>query len=92
MNVNIKDTITLSDDNSYVVTSKANYQNGIYYYLVDIDNMENIKFCIENIKNTSLIEVDDKDLIKQLLPLFIEATSKSITKEDIDLLLETDEQ
>ena len=86
MNIDIKDIITLSNDNSYVVASKTNYQDGIYYYLIDKDNHENIKFCVENSKNSSLIEVEDTNLIQQLLPLFVKSSSEAITKEDLELL------
>ena len=33
MTIEIKDTITLSDSNNYVVVSKIIYENMIYYYL-----------------------------------------------------------
>jgi len=86
MNIDIKDIITLSDNVSYVVVSKTNYQEKTYYYLIDKDNNENIKFCVENTKNSSLIEIEDTNLIQQLLPLFLKASSQAITKEDLELL------
>jgi len=86
MNIDIKDTITLSDDNSYVVASKTNYQNNTYYYLIDKANNENIKFYFENTKNSSLVETEDKILIQQLLPHFLKASSKALTKEDLELI------
>jgi tyrosyl-tRNA synthetase len=72
MDIDIKDTISLSDKNEYVVISKTNYENNIYYYLMDIKDNANIKFCVEN-KNTgnSIIEVTDQTLILTLLPLFL---------------------
>jgi len=84
MDIDIKDIVTLSDKHSYVVAGKTNYQDSTYYYLVDKDNLGNIKFCIENTKKSSVIEVDDKDLIRQLLPLFLESATKSITKEELE--------
>ena len=47
MNIDIKDIITLSDDNEYIVTSKAVYDNKIYYFLVDINDNSNMKFLYE---------------------------------------------
>jgi len=88
MDVEIKDTITLNDGNSYIVVSKTSHNDDIYYYLIDKDNNENIKFCVEKKENNSLLEVNDNNLIQQLLPVFLKATSKAITKEDIELLLE----
>ena len=86
MDIDIKDIITLSDGNSYVVTSKASFQDNTYYYLIDKNNNENMKFCQENEKNASLIELDDPSLIQQLLPIFVESSSKAITKEDLELM------
>jgi len=86
MDIDIKDIVTLSDNNSYVVVSKVSYQENVYYYLVDKDKNENIKFCVENIENLSLIEVEDKDLIQQLLPLFLKSSTMAITKEDLELM------
>lgn len=72
MNIEIKDTTTLSDNNEYIVVSKINYENNTYYYLIDKRNSGNIKFCVENKnKNNSIIEVLDKNLIQFLLPLFV---------------------
>jgi len=86
LDIDVKDIITLSDKHSYVVTGKTNYQDNTYYYLVDKDNLENIKFCVEKSENNSVIEIDDKDLIQQLLPLFLESATKSITKEELELV------
>lgn len=69
MEINNKDILTLDDNNEYVVVSKANYDNKIYYYLVDIANDKNIKFCY--IYEDNLIEVSDNELITKLLPLFL---------------------
>jgi len=88
MKIEIKDTVTLSDDNSYVVVSKTSHQGNVYYYLIDKDNNENLKFCVEKLENKSLAEIQDTNLIQQLLPLFLEASSKAITKEDLELLEE----
>jgi len=91
VNIDIKDMLTLSDKNSYVVVSKAKFEKHVYYYLIDKNNNENIKFCVEKAENNSLIEVEDKKLIQQLLPFFLKAASKAITKEDIKLLEEISE-
>ena len=80
--INIKDIVILSDDNSYVVVSKTNYEDKFYYYLIDINKTENIKFCVENAKNKSLIELEDANLIHRLLPLFLESSSSVLTDDD----------
>ena len=86
MDIDVKDIITLSDDNEYVVASKVNYQDSAYYYLIDKDNSENLKFCVEKPENQSLIEIENENLIQNLLPLFLKSSTKAITKEDLVLL------
>lgn len=66
--IEIKDIVTLSDQNKYQVISKINYDYQIYYYLVDINEISNIKFLYEN--NNKLTEIDDEELVNKLLPLF----------------------
>lgn len=68
MNINIKDILELSDGNEYGVVSKTSYQDKTYYYLVDVVNVENLKFCVED--SNELIEIENKRLIQILLPLF----------------------
>lgn len=75
MIIDIKDVLTLDDNNDYVVISKTIYENKTYYYLVDNNNNSNLKFCYE--KNDSLVELEDKELTTKLLPLFL----KNIEKE-----------
>ena len=55
MNIEIRDIITLSDNNKYIVISKINYEEKNYYYLIDINDKKNIKFCYED--NNELVEV-----------------------------------
>lgn len=68
MNINIKDTIILEDNKQYAVASKINYQNKTYYYLVDIHDCTNIKFCYQD--DNELVEEDNNEIITGLLPLF----------------------
>lgn len=65
--LNIKDIVTLSDDNQYQVISKTEYEGLIYYYIVDINDLTNIKFIYENVEY--LTEVEDPELIKKLIPI-----------------------
>lgn len=80
MNIDIRDIITLDDNKEYVVISIANYQNKIYYYLIDQSNAANVKFCLENSKKNSLIEIKDSHLIQALLPLFANNVKNYITE------------
>ena len=66
--IDVKDIVTLSDDNKYAVVSKAKLDDIIYYYLLDIYDSGNFKFGY--LEDDSLIVVDDIDTIKRLVPLF----------------------
>ena len=81
MNIDIKDKITLSDNNTYVVVSKVNYQQKVYYYLIDENSLGNVKFCYENSNNNSVIEINDPELIRTLIPLFTQK-SKEMLEEN----------
>lgn len=78
--INIKDSIVLDDDNEYVVVSKVRYDNKEFYYILDKYNSSNFKFCY--LENDELVEIDDEDLIKQLLPLLLD----SVKEEIMDLI------
>ena len=67
--INVKDTLVLDDNNEYVVVSKLNYENREYFYLVDINENRNLKFCYLN--GDKLVELENKELIKKLLPMFL---------------------
>ena len=79
MTIDIKDTVTLDDNNEYVVVSKAIYENKTYYYLLDINNNRNFMFCYED--NGDLVESNDKELNTKLLPLFYEAAKDELPNE-----------
>lgn len=70
MIINMKDTLTLDDNNEYVVVSKANVDDKNYFYLIDKNDNSNLKFCYQD--NDELVELNDKELVTRLLPLFVE--------------------
>lgn len=79
MIINIKDTLTLNDNNEYVVVSKLNDGDKNYYYLLDKNNNTNVMFCYED--NGELVEIQDKELTTKLLPLFVEVAKKELDNE-----------
>lgn len=84
MNIDIRDTITLNDDNKYVVVSKIDYDDDTYYYLTDINNNENTKFLVQNrYKQESLLEVEDIELLQKLFPMFLSKTKEIMDIENI---------
>lgn len=68
--IEIKDIVTLSDQNEYQVVSIVDYEYRIYYYLVDINEISNVKFLYKN--GDKLTEVEDEELVNKLLPMFYE--------------------
>lgn len=86
MKINIMDTLTLDDNNEYVVVSKVKYENKNYYYLSEIKKPQNILFCYED--KDELVELIDGNLIIKLLPLFVGNTKKVITEDEMKTILE----
>lgn len=78
MKFDVEDEITLSDDKKYLVASKVSYEGKVYYYLMDVNDYSNLKFCYEN--EGKLTQIQDNEMIKVLLPLFI-----SNMREDLDI-------
>ena len=79
MDINERDIIILSDDNSYIVAKKINYNSVNYYCVMDIVDDENIKFLWEN--NNELIEIEDSETMEKVLITMAQTT-------DISKLLE----
>jgi len=72
MKIEIKDVITLDDNNKYVVCGKVDYQDKYYLYLVDMNDLGNVKFGLEKNENNQIkiVGIEDENLIRILLPLF----------------------
>ena len=82
MNIEVKDLVTLDNDIEYIVTSKTTYENNLYYYFVNNKDNNDFKILRLNKDNNKLIEFDNPDLIKKLLPLFVKETLNSIKDEN----------
>lgn len=78
MNIAIKDILVLDDNNEYVVVSMINYDNINYYYLIDMNEPENLMICYKD--SEDLVEVRDKELINKLLPLFLEISNDIVNE------------
>ena len=74
--------IKLSDDNSYVVASKASYNGSNYYYLIDFNDVRNIKVCEANNEGGYFEEVEDDNLINSLIAIFGENLKDYLNKTD----------
>lgn len=61
--MNIKDILKLSDDNDYIIASKADYANKTYFCLVDLNNKDNAKFCYLDSDEVVIIEKEKLDNI-----------------------------
>ncbi len=63
----LRDIITLKD-NKYMVISKVKMDDKLYFYLVNTNKNDDLKFCF--LEDDYLVEVTDKDLIVKLIPMF----------------------
>ena len=80
--IDFGDVLTLDDNNEYAVAGIANYQNNKYLYIVDINDVKNIKFAM--LRDNMIVELDPKydcKLIALLLPRFLDSTKKHIKIE-----------
>ena len=68
MNLDIRDVVVLEDNNEYVISSKIEYENKIYYYMVDMNNIKNFKFCYED--KDELVEITDEKKKTRLMLVF----------------------
>lgn len=84
MNIDVNDQITLSDGIVYLVAGKVNYNEKVYFLLVDINNFANTKCCYENSENHSVGVVSDKKLIQKLLPKFMDSQNEAYIDSLVD--------
>ena len=59
MDIKEEDIILLSDDNSYLVAKKVQFNSLNYYCVVNMDDNEDVKILYES--NGVLIELEDPD-------------------------------
>ncbi len=75
--MDIKDILTLSDGNEYIIASKVNHDYKIYLCLVDIKDNKNVKFCyLDNdevviVKKENLSDVLVLKLLRNMSDAFI---------------------
>ena len=74
----ITDILTLSDNNEYIIASKANYDYKIYLCLVDINNNKNVKFCY--LDNDEVVIVKKEDLSNVLVLKLLNEMTKTFKK------------
>lgn len=78
--IDVKDVLTLEDDKKYVVVSKIDYANKVYFYLVGVEEITDVKFGY--IDNDEFVEINDKELVTKLLPHFYKDVKKNLPKKD----------
>lgn len=78
--IDVKDVLTLEDDKKYVVVSKIDYENKVYFYLVGVEEITDVKFGY--IDNDEFVEINDKELVTKLLPHFYKDVKKNLPKKD----------
>ena len=78
--IDVKDVLTLEDDKKYVVVSKIDYENKVYFYLVGVEEITDVKFGY--IDNDEFVEINDKELVTKLLPHFYKDVKNNLPKKD----------
>lgn len=78
--IDVKDVLTLEDDKKYVVVSKIDYENKVYFYLVGVEEITDVKFGY--LDNDEFVEINDKELVTKLLPYFYKDVKKNLPKKD----------
>lgn len=78
--IDVKDVLTLEDDKKYVVVSKIDYENKVYFYLVGVEEITDVKFGY--LDNDDFVEINDKELVTKLLPYFYKDVKKNLPKKD----------
>ena len=86
MNIEVKDIITLDDDNRYMVISKAEYKGKLYFYLINVKDRGQYKFLYLTAEN-ELSEFNDPKIMEELLPLFYQEISKHLDISKLKELL-----
>ena len=78
--IDVKDVLTLEDDKKYVVVSKIDYENKVYFYLVGVEEITDVKFGY--LDNDEFVEINDKELVTKLLPYFYKDVKNNLPKKD----------
>ena len=71
-----RDIIKLDDGKTYAVMSSLIDNNKKYYYIMDVKNRNNIKFCYE--EDNALVEENRTEELKKLVSLFASNLRKEI--------------
>ncbi len=74
--IQVKDMVVLEDDHTYAVTASAILENIEYYFLVDINNSQNIKIGYQD--KEEIVMIEDQSIIKSLMPKFGQSVIKTI--------------
>lgn len=67
-NMEIGSIVSLSDNLKYIVTNKINYQEQIYYLIIDINNISNHKIVFFS-SNDEVEEIDNPNLLEKIVLL-----------------------
>ena len=79
-NISVQDVIELNDNKEYVVAGKAVYNNVNYLHLVNIEDLS-VKFAAIYDNNAIILRnKEDRKLIDELTPMFLESTSKALAQ------------
>ena len=86
MSIDVKDIITLDDDNRYMVISKVKHKENMYFYLINVEDRTQYKFLYQT-SEKELSEFNDPKIMEELLPLFCKEIYKHLDISKLKELL-----
>lgn len=88
MKLEVKDIVTLDDNNEYVISNIETIDNKEYFILIDIKNLSNIKYmCLDN---NSFLEIEDEELIKKIALSIVHNTNFDKLMQEVNNYKNTD--
>lgn len=74
--MNTGDLITLDDGKNYVVISKANYNNRLYYCCIEENDFKTLHYYY--VDNDELVSISQDDIDQELIQMLYEDAKKGL--------------
>jgi len=79
MRINMGDTITLDDNEEYLIVTKSFINEKEYYFLINEKSYQ-ILFCY--LENDEMVEVSDEEELENVMDVFLEDIQKFFNSEN----------
>ena len=74
--MNTGDLVTLDDGKNYVVISKANYKDKLYYCFIEENDFKVLHYYY--VDNDELVSIDQDDIDQELIQMLYEDAKKGL--------------